>query len=120
MSASILVLEDSDDFRDLLRMTLEFAGYDVTLARNGHEGLDAARTMPNVAIILSDIDMPEMNGLDFVRAYRAEFGTKTPIIMLSGERAETLKAAIAAGATNSIAKPFEPIQLLDLISRTLQ
>ena len=116
MSKRILVLEDSPDFRDLLRMTLEFSGHAVTLTTNGREGLAAARA-GTYDLILSDIDMPEVNGIDFVRQFRAEFGPATPIIMLSGEDTGTLNQAIATGATGSLSKPFEPMNLLDVVAK---
>lgn len=118
MSRKILALEDSEDFRNLLRMTLEFKGYEVTLANHGNMGLEAARQQ-TFDLILSDIDMPEMNGVEFVRQYRKEFGGDTPIIMLSAEGDDVMNQALAAGATGSINKPFEPIQLLQVVEQHL-
>lgn len=116
MSKRLLVVEDSEEFRALLRMTLEFDGHDVTLAGNGREGLEAARK-GTFDLIFSDIDMPEMNGLEFVRRFRAEFGATTPIIMLSGEDTGTLNNAIADGATGSLSKPFDPLGLLEVVTK---
>jgi two-component system chemotaxis response regulator CheY len=116
MSKRILVVEDSADFSRLVKMALEFDGYEVTVAGNGRQGFDAARA-GSFDLILSDIDMPEMNGVELVKRIRTELGSATPIVMLSGEDRTTLQMAIAAGATGAIAKPFEPIELLQTVER---
>ena len=118
MSARILVVEDQDDVRELVRFTLEFKGYVVAEAANGRAGLEKARE-EKFDLILCDIDMPVMHGLDFVRAYREEFGGDVPVIMLSAELAGLMDEAILAGATGAIHKPFEPSQLYETLEKYL-
>lgn len=118
MSPRILAIDDTDHMRDVLRLTLEFRQFEVKLAADGVEGLEAARA-GNFDLILCDIEMPRMGGVEFVRQYRAEFGDATPIIMLTAEGDEKVAAARAAGASDAIAKPFEPLQLFAALDKHL-
>lgn len=118
MGARILIIEDQDDFRQLLQLTLDFQGYDVATAENGSRGFDLAKSM-DFDLITSDIEMPVMNGIDFVRKYRAEISTATPIIVLSAAESDIKQTALAAGATQLIEKPFEPIKLANAIKALL-
>lgn len=119
MSPRILAIDDTEHLRAVIRLTLEFKKYDVKLASDGVEALEAARA-GRFDVILCDIEMPRMNGVEFVRNYRAEFGPDTPIIMLTAEGDEKVSAARAVGATDAIAKPFEPLQLFAAIDRHLK
>lgn len=118
MAHRILVIEDQDDFRELLRMTLDFKGFDVTTAANGAEGLKAT-VSEEFDLITSDIEMPVMNGIEFVRQYRAAGNASTPIIMLSAAGSGLTKEALGAGATDVVEKPFEPIKLTEMIDQLL-
>jgi CheY-like chemotaxis protein len=118
MSPRILIIDDADHLRSVLKLTLEFKGYEVTDAGDGREALDAAHAQA-FDLIFCDIEMPVMNGIEFVRHYRAEVSPATPIIMLTAEGNEPIGRALAAGATAVIHKPFEPISLLDEINRHL-
>ena len=117
MAATILIVEDSDDFRQLLTMTLDMSGYEVVQAANGTQGLEAARAR-KFDLVLSDIEMPEMDGVEFVRRFRA-IDDSTPIIMLSAADSDLMSKALEAGATGKIIKPFEPIRLTELIEQHL-
>lgn len=118
MGRRILIIEDQDDFRQLLQITLDFSGYEVVTAENGAKGFDAARAI-DFDLITSDIEMPVMNGIEFVKKYRAEVNAHTPIIVLSAAESDIKKTAIDAGATMLIEKPFEPIKLSEAIARLL-
>jgi two-component system chemotaxis response regulator CheY len=118
MSARILVIDDADHIRTVMQLTLKFQGYEVTTANDGQEGLTAAAAAP-FDLIFCDIEMPVMNGVEFVRRFRAEVSPATPIILLTAERGELIKQAMALGATATIDKPFEPIILLQKIERYL-
>lgn len=118
MAHRILIVEDQDDFRQLLQMTLDFQGYEVATAENGQKGFDAAKSM-SFDLITSDIEMPVMNGIEFVKKYRAEVSRDTPIIVLSAAESDMKETAIAAGATRLIEKPFEPIKLGEAIKQIL-
>lgn len=118
MSPRILAIDDTEHLRTVLRLTLEFKGHQVQLACDGAEALDAARKGP-FDLIICDIEMPKVDGVSFVRQYRAEFGPAVPIIMLTAEGDEKIQQARAAGATDAVAKPFEPLHLYETVERHL-
>jgi two-component system chemotaxis response regulator CheY len=118
MTAHILIVDDSEHLQTVLKLTLEFKGHGVTVAGDGRAALEAARA-EKFDLIFCDIEMPVMNGIEFVRQFRAELGSATPIVMLTAEGDELARRALAAGATGLIHKPFEPIALLKEIDKYL-
>jgi two-component system, chemotaxis family, chemotaxis protein CheY len=116
--ASILAVDDSKSMRQLLVATLVDAGHQVTQASDGVEGLAAARAQ-SFDLILSDINMPNMDGLTLLRHLRSLPALKTcPILILTTEMDPDLRRrAREAGATGWIVKPFNPEQLLATIRR---
>jgi CheY-like chemotaxis protein len=115
----ILVIDDAEHLRTVLKLTLEFEGYEVVTADNGQSGLDATRAGA-FDLVFCDIEMPVMNGIEFVRRYRAEIDAATPILVLTAEGSELVAQALAAGATSAFVKPFEPIRLLRELQRRLE
>lgn len=121
MSKSILAVDDSLTIRQLVHMVLTAKGYQVTLAEDGLAGLEALpAAKPN--LIISDVNMPRLDGLGFLERVRELADFKgIPVLMLTTESAPELKArARAAGATGWIVKPFNPQQLTDAVARVLQ
>lgn len=118
MSKTILTIDDSSSVRQMVALTLSGAGYTVIEAVDGADGL-AKATGNRVDAILTDLNMPVMNGLDFIRRYRASPGSAgIPIVFLTTESDETLKSeARAAGATGWIVKPFKQDQLLAVVRK---
>lgn len=118
MSKTILTIDDSASIRQMVSMTLTAAGYTVLEAADGSEGYDKA-TGNRVNAVLTDLNMPIMNGLDFIRKFRAHpSSTGIPIVFLTTESDEAMKAeAKAAGATGWIVKPFKPEQLLAVVKK---
>ena len=114
----ILIVDDSSVMRKIVTRGLRQAGFkmdEVLEAGNGQEGLDALKAQSDVQLILSDWNMPIMDGLTFVKGVRGS-GNNTPIIMVTTEGGETkLNAAMEAGANGSIKKPFTP----DVLRETL-
>ncbi|RYB01813.1 response regulator [Lichenibacterium ramalinae] len=111
--ATVLTVDDSPSVRQLIRIVLEGAGYTVVEAENGQDGLARAKaTAPD--LIITDLNMPVMNGLDFIRALRSTPSVVgVPIVFLTTESNDALKQeAKAAGATGWITKPFKPEQVL--------
>ena len=106
----ILVVDDSRVMRQIVIRTLRHAGYgghDVVEAENGAEALTAVRT-DAPALVLSDWNMPEMNGIDLLRTLRAG-GDATPFGFVTSECSDEMRSqATAAGAAFLIAKPFTP------------
>ncbi len=107
--------------RQLVRVTLTRSGYEVMEAEDGAQGLSKA-TAEAFDLVLSDINMPVMNGLDMVRALRKLPSYKfTPIVLVTTEsQVEKKQEGKTAGATGWIVKPFEPEQLLAVVAKVLR
>jgi two-component system chemotaxis response regulator CheY len=116
----ILTVDDSPSIRQMVKLTLSGAGYDVSEAGNGLEGLNAAKATA-VDMIVTDINMPVMSGLGLIRelrklpAYRG-----VPILFVTTESDPGMKQeAKAAGATGWITKPFQQAQLVAVVKKVL-
>lgn len=109
----VLVVDDNRDICDLVALKLGNSGFAVVQAFDGVGGLEAARDGAFDLIIL-DVMMPGMSGLDVLRALRATPGTETtPVLMLTAKTQERdIEAGFAAGADDYITKPFSPRELL--------
>ncbi|MHA6718108.1 response regulator [Sphingomonas sp. RS6] len=120
MSASILTVDDSPSLRMAIRIALTGAGYTVTEAGDGVEGLTKAKGS-RFDMIITDLNMPNMDGLTMIRELRkdpAQCGT--PIIFLTTESDDSMKAqAKSAGATGWLVKPFVPEQLIKVAKKVL-
>lgn len=117
---SILAVDDSASMRQMVAFTLKEAGFDVIEAKDGAEALALAKTK-SVHLVLSDVNMPNMDGLSLVRALRALPAYKfVPMLLLTTESGPEKKAeGKAAGATGWLVKPFNPEQLLATIKKVL-
>ena len=113
MSLNILAVDDSRTMRDMIRLALEPAGFTVTTADDGLHGVAVLEGLTPDAII-TDINMPRMDGFGFIDAVRAQNQHRaTPILVLTTEAAPELKSrARDAGATGWIVKPFDPTKLV--------
>jgi two-component system chemotaxis response regulator CheY len=120
MSKTILTVDDSPSVRRMLSMTLEAAGYAVVEAVDGQDGLSKALVQRFDAII-TDQNMPNLDGLGFIRAFRQlPQGKGVPIVVLSTDSDEGLKAeAREAGALGWMVKPFTPEKLLAVMKKVL-
>ncbi len=118
MSRSVLSVDDSKAVRDMVAFTLEAEGYRVVGAENGADGLQKLRS-ERFALIITDLNMPVMNGMDFIRNARKESnGSGVPIIMLTTESAPEKKAeGKAAGATGWLNKPFDGDMLVSIAKK---
>lgn len=116
----VLTVEDSQSMRELVHMTLSQAGFEVTEAKDGVEALSIAQA-GNFDLVLADVNMPNMNGIDLIRALRADQRYRlTPILMLTTESSDARRReGKAAGATGWIVKPFQPKHLIDSLHRAL-
>lgn len=103
-----LVVEDSGTIRLILSAYLKKLGFDVTVAVNGRDGLDQLRGMAKADVVLVDWNMPEMDGITFVRAVRAEGGyAKLPLMMVTtNSEFANVCEALEAGANEYLMKPF--------------
>ena len=116
----ILAADDSASMRDMVRMSLGSAGFDVTAAADGAEALRLAIATP-FDLILLDVNMPIRDGFDVTRTLRAEPQYRhTPILMLTTESsADAKREGKSAGATGWIVKPFNPELLLETLKKVL-
>ncbi len=117
---TILAVDDSTTMRHLLAQTLERAGYRVLVAADGVDALDQA-THHAVDLVITDQNMPRMDGLALTAALRAQPAHRAvPVLMLTTESAADMKQkGKAAGATGWIVKPFNPDQLLTVVGKLL-
>ena len=118
VNLKVLAIDDSRTMRDLLRATLEEAGFEVFTAEDGEAGVETASSVaPDV--IITDINMPRLDGFGVIETVRSrESSRRTPIFVLSTESAGELKArARDGGATGWIVKPFDDAKLLAAIRR---
>lgn len=118
MTTTILTIEDQPDIRRLIRMTLEFKGFEVLEAADGPQGLAIARAR-RPALILLDVMMPGVDGLTVSRTLAADpvLG-RIPLVMLSalGTPAD-VQAGLSTGVHAYLIKPFSPWELLDMVER---
>jgi two-component system, chemotaxis family, chemotaxis protein CheY len=113
MAKRILTIDDSKTMRDMLMFTLTDAGFDVLQAVDGQDGLDVLGK-ERVDVVITDINMPRMDGYEVIRQLRANSDYKTtPILVLTTEsEAEKRNLARGAGATGWMVKPFDPDRLV--------
>ena len=120
MAKTILAVDDSTSIRQMVAFTLKGAGYDVVEAVDGQDGLDKAKAK-TINLILTDQNMPKMDGLSLIKSLRdlPQYKT-TPILMLTTEAGDDMKAkGKAAGATGWLVKPFDPQKLLDVVKKVI-
>jgi len=117
---SILTVDDSSSIRMAIRIALSGAGHDVAEAADGAEGLAKARTA-KFDLIITDLNMPNMNGLEMIREIRKlPIQAGTPIIFLTTESDDAMKQeAKSAGATGWLVKPFVADHLLKVTRKVL-
>jgi DNA-binding response OmpR family regulator len=117
--ARIIVIDDDTEMRALLAQALLSAGYDVFAADEGKLGLAFSRTAP-VDLLITDLVMPGMEGMETIRRFRKEF-PGVPIIAISGNPnlGNILATAIRLGAVRTLAKPFQLNDFLALVKAVL-
>lgn len=119
MAKTILIVDDSSSLRMVVRLALQRAGFDVQEAGDGQEALEQLERLPKVHLIVSDVNMPRMDGISFVRHVKQHPRHRfAPVVMLTTEGQEAKKEqGRAAGARAWIVKPFNPPQLLDAVAK---
>ncbi len=112
----VLLVEDDPVILRLLEVNFDLEGYDVVLAHDGAEGIELARS-ERPDIVISDIMMPKVSGLELVAALKGDSATAgIPIILLSAKaQSGDLKAGMEVGADDYVTKPFEPLDLVDRV-----
>ena len=120
MSKAVLAIDDSPSIRQMVSFTLKNAGYDVVEASDGMDGLAKAKTQ-GFNLVLTDQNMPRMDGLTLIKSLRALPQYKTvPILMLTTESSDAMKQqGRAAGATGWLVKPFDPQKLVEVVKKVI-
>ncbi|OGS96639.1 MAG: Fis family transcriptional regulator [Gallionellales bacterium RIFCSPLOWO2_02_FULL_57_47] len=122
MAKTILAIDDSTSIRQMVAFTLKSAGYTVIEAADGQEGLAKANANAgNINLVLTDQNMPNMDGLTLIKTLRGlpKFMT-IPILMLTTESSDAMKMhGKAAGATGWLVKPFDPHKLLEVVKKVI-
>jgi two-component system chemotaxis response regulator CheY len=117
MNKTILVVDDSGTFRQVVRSTLVKEGYNVIEAVDGLEACGKLDT-PKLDLIICDVNMPRMDGLTFIKHAKASAHKFTPVLMITTESRPEIKAeGKALGVTGWIVKPFQPLQLLAAVNK---
>jgi two-component system chemotaxis response regulator CheY len=118
---SVLAVDDSASMRQMVSFTLKNAGYDVVEAVDGEDAFDKARGR-NFDLVVTDQNMPRLDGLGLTRKLRGTDKFKTtPILILTTESSDQMKqAGRAAGATGWLVKPFDPAKLIEVIKKVIR
>jgi len=118
MSLTVLTVDDSRTMRDMLKLALVQAGFEVVQAEDGVHGLEVLE-VERPDVIVTDINMPRMDGFGFIEGVRGnDLNRAIPILVLTTESDTDKKMrARQAGATGWIVKPFDPVKLVDAIRR---
>jgi two-component system chemotaxis response regulator CheY len=121
MAGSILIVDDSSSMRQLVSFTLKDAGYAVVEAADGKDAL-AKAAGAKIDMVITDLNMPEMDGLELIRRLKDIAAFKfTPIVMLTTESQESKKQeGKKVGASGWIVKPFTPEQLVKIVKKFLR
>lgn len=119
MAKKILIVDDAKTIRQQVNFTLSKNGFEIIEADNGLKGIEMLKANPDVAAIVSDVNMPEMGGIEMVKAINSNPELPhPPILMLTTEGAqEFVNQAKAAGAKGWIVKPFKPESLIEAVNR---
>ena len=117
---SILIVDDSQAMRDIVKMTLKYTTLEVLTAVNGQDALEVyAKHKSDICLIITDINMPIMNGIEFISSIR-EKDQEVPVLVLSTESCEEMKKKmINLGASGWIIKPFKPNNLTDIVAKII-
>ncbi len=120
MAKTVLCVDDSASIRQMVGFTLKSAGYEVVDAVDGMDGLEKAKSR-SINLVLTDQNMPRMDGLTLIKSLRALPQFKTvPILMLTTESSEAMKSqGRAAGATGWLVKPFDPQKLVEVVKKVI-
>ena len=121
MGKTVLVVDDSVSMRQMVSFTLTGAGFEVVEAGDGKEAVDKLNGGAKPNLVITDLNMPNMDGISLIREIRGMAAHKfTPVLMLTTESADDKKKeGQSAGATGWIVKPFNPEQMLATINKVM-
>ncbi|MES2678678.1 MAG: response regulator [Bacteroidota bacterium] len=122
MKKDILIIDDSESIREVIASGLEMSGYNVIKGINGEDGLKCLRENKSIELVITDLNMPVMDGITFLKEVRKDDTYRyLPVIILTTESQETKKQeAKNAGATGWIIKPFSREKLVNVIKKVIR
>ncbi len=122
MAKLIMTVDDSTSVRQMVSFTLGGAGYQIVEAVDGKDALSKLGTSTTVSMLITDLNMPNLDGIELIKSVRAQPRHKfIPILMLTTESQESKKQqGKAAGASGWIVKPFSATQLVDVVGKLLK
>lgn len=122
MKKNVLIIDDSESIREVVASGLEISGYNVIKGINGEDGLNCLSLNENIDLIITDLNMPVMDGITFLKEVRKNSRYRyLPVIILTTESQETKKQeAKNAGATGWIIKPFSKEKLITVIKKVIR
>ena len=123
MARNILIVDDSLTIRSSLEYCLKEAGFNVVAAVDGIDGIEKLKSMKDsgVSVIITDVNMPRMDGITFTENVKKSSFRSTPVLILTTETQESRKQqGRAAGAAGWLVKPFQPEQLIAVINKVPQ
>jgi len=120
MAKTILAVDDSGSLRQMVSFSLKAAGYEVTEATDGQDGLNKAK-QHTFDLVLTDQNMPRMDGLTLIKMLRGMANyQRVPILMLTTESSDEMKSqGRAAGANGWLVKPFDPQKLTEVVKKVI-
>ena len=116
---SVMVVDDDEDIREIVKLSLEAGGYRVTTAVDGLEAWQRLSASPLPSLILLDLMMPRMNGEEFLKALRASPQANIPVVIMSGHGASNQKAE-ELGVNGCLTKPVDLEELLGTVRRVVR
>lgn len=123
MAKNVLIVDDSATMRKIIMRGIRQAGIEHAEFREAGDGVEGLRAVAGATfdLILTDVNMPNMNGLDFVRAVGEQVASPPPIVMITTEGSEeVVKEAMARGAKGYLKKPFTPEQIQEILGPLLK
>ncbi len=119
VSKKILIVDDEEGVRESLKLVLS-DDYDLIVVENGEQALDCVKNNKNIGLVLMDIKMPRMNGLEVLKAMKALLPSLKVIIITGYRSVETATEAVRLGASGYIVKPFKSEEILTTVKRNLK
>ena len=123
MAKNVLIVDDSATMRKIIMRGIRQAGIEVADFKEAGDGVEGMKAVEagKFDLILSDVNMPNMNGLDFVKAVTQKLGTPPPIVMITTEGSEeVVKEAMSRGARGYLKKPFTPEKIQEVLGPLLK
>ena len=121
MAKNILIVDDSATMRKIIMRGIRQAGIDNAEFKEAGDGVEGMKALESGSfdLVLSDVNMPNMNGLDFVKAATQQYDPAPPIVMITTESSDAVQSALENGAKGYLKKPFKPENVQEVVTPLL-